>query len=130
MFSFNIRQKVSLEDIKDIVSEANKTGIHLPSLPAIRDLLRKANDWLEKGETFRKSSYNYPFLDELESHVNKGETLPVILDQLVNYKKQIEACKNWKRKAFKTFLKKNTLINLTEVSSVISVYFVVVDVLE
>ncbi len=114
MLSF-FSAKVALDEIKVIVNEAKKTGIHLPSLSQIRDLLRKANEWLEKGEMFRRSHLSYPFLEEVESHVSKGESLPVALDQVAVYKGMIEECRKWRQVAAKTFLKKNTLITLVEV---------------
>ena len=63
-----------------------------------------------------QSSDSYPYLDMVESLVNKGRPIPVRLDQLPQLESQVAAAKSWRERTARTFLKKNSTYSLLEVS--------------
>lgn len=64
-----------------------------------------------------QNSDSYPYLDALESLVNKGRPIPVRLDQLPQVESQVAAAKSWRERTARTFLKKNCTYSLLEVGT-------------
>jgi histone demethylase JARID1 len=62
-----------------------------------------------------QTSESYPYLDVLESLVNKGRPVPVRLEQLPQLESQVAAAKSWRERTARTFLKKNSTYTLLEV---------------
>ena len=62
-----------------------------------------------------QNSESYPYLDVLETLVNKGRPIPVRLDQLPQVESQVAAAKSWRERTARTFLKKNSTYTLLEV---------------
>lgn len=73
-----------------------------------------------------QNSESYPYLDILESLVNKGRPVPVRLDQLPQVESQVAAAKSWRERTARTFLKKNSTYTLLEVRSVCQIIFPIV----
>ena len=98
-----------------LYNESKKIRIHLPSLPTIRDLLRKANDWMNRTKAFRNQE-EYLFLDELETLISKGEQMPILFKELPFLQTHAQDARKFRIKVAKLFLRKNSIIELPQVS--------------
>ena len=67
--------------------------------------------------TDRQNAENYPYLDVLESVLNKGRPIAVRLEQLDVIESQVTAAKSWRERTARTFLKKNSTLSLVDVLS-------------
>ena len=65
----------------------------------------------------RQNAENYPYLDVLESVLNKGRPIAVRLEQLDVIESQVTAAKSWRERTARTFLKKNSTLSLVDVLS-------------
>ena len=54
----------------------------MPSLPVLKESVRKAREWLSKAEAIKNNVEDEPLFEFLESLVAKGKNLPVFLSQL------------------------------------------------
>ncbi|XP_076448659.1 lysine-specific demethylase 5A-like [Babylonia areolata] len=102
--------------LEAIIQEAKSIPANLPNVCALRDAVRKANDWVTKVDAIQTAE-SYPYLDVLEGLVNKGRPIPVRLDQLPQLESQVAAAKSWRERTARTFLKKNSSYTLLEVLS-------------
>ena len=64
-----------------------------------------------------QNAENYPYLDVLESLLNKGRPIAVRLEQLPLIESQVSSAKLWRERTARTFLKKNTTLMLVDVLS-------------
>nr|KAG5711307.1 hypothetical protein BaRGS_006004 [Batillaria attramentaria] len=102
--------------LEAIINEAKSIPAYLPNVCALREAVRKANEWMAKVEAIQTSE-SYPYLDALEGLVNKGRPIPVRLEQLPQVESQVAAAKSWRERTARTFLKKNSTYTLLEVLS-------------
>ncbi|XP_025106262.1 lysine-specific demethylase 5A-like isoform X3 [Pomacea canaliculata] len=102
--------------LEAIISETRNIPAFLPNVCALREAVRKANEWTGKVEGIQTSD-SYPYLEVLEGLVNKGRPIPVRLDQLSQVELQVSAAKSWRERTARTFLKKNSTYTLLEVLS-------------
>ena len=109
------RPRHVLSTLDSIVSEAASIPAYLPNVWSLKEALHKAKEWTSKVEAVQ-SSDSYPYLDMVESLVNKGRPIPVRLDQLPQLESQVAAAKSWRERTARTFLKKNSTYSLLEVS--------------
>ncbi|XP_076469736.1 lysine-specific demethylase 5A-like isoform X2 [Babylonia areolata] len=100
--------------LEAIINESKNINANLPNVSALRDAVRKANDWTAKVEAVQTSE-SYPYLDVLEGLANKGRAIPVRLDPLPQLESQVAAAKSWRERTARTFLKKNSSHTLLEV---------------
>lgn len=110
------RPRHVMATLEAIIKEAEGINAYLPNVTALKDALRKAKEWTSKVEGVQNSE-SYPYLDVLESLVNKGRPIPVRLDQLPQVESQVAAAKSWRERTARTFLKKNSTYTLLEVLS-------------
>ncbi|KAK7101928.1 hypothetical protein V1264_020234 [Littorina saxatilis] len=102
--------------LEAIINESKSIPAFLPNVCALREAVRKANEWVAKVEAIQTSE-SYPYLDVLEGLVNKGRPIPVRLEQLPQLESQVAAAKSWRERTARTFLKKNSTYTLLEVLS-------------
>ena len=103
-----------MSTLEAIVSEATNIPVYLPNVNTLKEALRKAKEWTSKVDSIQASD-SYPYLDMVESLVNKGRPIPVRLDQLPQVESQVAAAKSWRERTARTFLKKNSTYSLLEV---------------
>lgn len=96
------------------MNEASNIPVCLPNVNTLKEALHKAKEWTTKVEAIQNSD-SYPYLDVVESLVNKGRPIPVRLDQLPQVESQVSAAKSWRERTARTFLKKNSTYSLLEV---------------
>ena len=99
-----------------MVKEVKLLPTYLPSVVSLKDGLRKAKDWMSKLETLQKLDYS-PYLEALESLLNKAKPIAVKLEPYDDLEKQVTAAHSWRERTARTFLRKNSYYTLVEVLS-------------
>ncbi|XP_028810043.1 lysine-specific demethylase 5A [Denticeps clupeoides] len=110
------RPRHSMVTLESIVMEAKNIPAYLPNVLALRDALQKAKEWTVKVEAIQSGS-NYAYLDQLESLLARGRSLPVRLDPLPQVESQVASARAWRERTARTFLKKNSTYTLLQVLS-------------
>ena len=59
---------------------------------------------------------NYAYLEQLESLLGRGRSIPVRLDPLPQVESQVGSARGWRERTGRTFLKKNSTYTLLQVS--------------
>ncbi|KAJ3612364.1 hypothetical protein NHX12_020640 [Muraenolepis orangiensis] len=105
------RPRHSMLTLEGIVTEARSIPAYLPNVLALADALHKAKDWTAK----RGPSYAY--LEQLESLLARGRSIPIRLDPFVQVESQVGSARAWRERTGRTFLKKNSTYTLLQVLS-------------
>ncbi|MBN3317556.1 KDM5A demethylase, partial [Atractosteus spatula] len=111
-----LKPRHSLSTLESIVMEAKNIPAYLPNVLALREALQKAKEWSAKVEAIQNGS-NYAYLEQLESLLARGRSIPVRLDALPQVESQVAAARAWRERTARTFLKKNSTYNLLQVLS-------------
>ncbi|KAF4526572.1 hypothetical protein B566_EDAN009588 [Ephemera danica] len=90
-----------------LVLDAESVPVLLPDLPAVKDLVKKGRDWMNKYKLV-KSMDSHPYLEQIDLLVNVGRTLQLQLDPLDPLVDEALRAKNWIEKAGRIFLRKNS----------------------
>lgn len=64
-----------------------------------------------------QSGSSYAYLEQLESLLARGRSIPVRLDPLAHVESQVAAARAWRERTGRTFLKKNSTYTLLQVSA-------------
>lgn len=112
--SYNLRPRHSMATLESIVLEARNIPAYLPNILALREALLKAKEWTSKVEAIQNGS-SYAYLDQLESLLARGRSIPVRLDPLAQVESQVAAARAWRERTARTFLKKNSTYTLLQV---------------
>uniref|UniRef100_H3CMU6 [histone H3]-trimethyl-L-lysine(4) demethylase n=1 Tax=Tetraodon nigroviridis TaxID=99883 RepID=H3CMU6_TETNG len=107
----------SLVTLESIVLEARNIPAYLPNILALREALQKAKDWTTKVEAIQTERKQYAYLEQLESLLARGRSIPVRLDPLAHVESQVAAARAWRERTGRTFLKKNSTYTLLQVLS-------------
>ncbi|XP_041935566.1 lysine-specific demethylase 5A isoform X2 [Alosa sapidissima] len=110
------RPRHSLVTLESIVIEAKNIPAYLPNVLALRDALQKAKEWTCKVEAIQNGT-NYAYLEQLESLLTRGRSIPVRLDPLPQVESQVGSARGWRERTARTFLKKNSTYTLLQVLS-------------
>lgn len=62
-----------------------------------------------------QSGGSYAYLEQLESLLARGRSIPVRLDPLTQVESQVAAARAWRERTARTFLKKNSTYTLLQV---------------
>lgn len=62
-----------------------------------------------------QSGGSYAYLEQLESLLARGRSIPVRLDPLAQVESQVAAARAWRERTGRTFLKKNSTYTLLQV---------------
>ncbi|XP_071817474.1 lysine-specific demethylase 5A-like isoform X3 [Apostichopus japonicus] len=100
--------------VEALISESENIPAVLPNTLALKDALRKAKEWNTDIEELQNGDH-FPYLDHLETMVNKGRPIPIRLEQIPLVESQVTATRSWRDRTARTFLKKNTHYTLIEV---------------
>lgn len=100
--------------LESIVLEARNIPAYLPNILALREALQKAKEWTTKVEAIQ-SGTSYAYLEQLESLLARGRSIPVRLDPLAQVESQVAAARAWRERTARTFLKKNSTYTLLQV---------------
>lgn len=63
---------------------------------------------------------NYAYLDQLDTLLVRGRSIPVRLDALPQVESQVASARAWRERTARTFLKKNSTYTLLQVSNFIN----------
>lgn len=99
-----------------IIKEVALLPTYLPAVGSLKDMLKKARDWISRLEMLQKLEYS-PYLEALESLMTKAKPIAIKLDSLDELDNQIAAGHAWRERTAKTFLRKNSYYSLIEVLS-------------
>ncbi|XP_030643619.1 lysine-specific demethylase 5A isoform X2 [Chanos chanos] len=110
------RPRHSMVTLESIVMEAKNIPAYLPNVIALREALQKAKDWTARVEAIQNGS-NYAYLQQLETLLARGRSIPVRLDQLPQVESQVASARAWRERTARTFLKKNSTYTLLQVLS-------------
>ncbi|XP_016075602.1 PREDICTED: lysine-specific demethylase 5D-like isoform X2 [Miniopterus natalensis] len=113
-FCLEASQKHPPATLETIIREAGNIPLHLPNIEALKEALTKAQAWIADVDEIQNGDH-YPCLDDLEGLVAVGRDLPVGLEELRQLELQVLTAHSWRKKASKTFLKKNSCYTLLEV---------------
>ncbi|KAL3212776.1 hypothetical protein MRX96_007829 [Rhipicephalus microplus] len=72
-----------------LAEEGAAIPVHLPSLAALKDAIRRAKEWGARAEALQGSESKYPYLETLENLLQKGRPIPVCLEQLPQLESQV-----------------------------------------
>ncbi|XP_010885439.1 lysine-specific demethylase 5A isoform X3 [Esox lucius] len=116
------RPRHSIVTLESIVMEARNIPAYLPNVLALREALHKAKEWSSKVDAIqvvsrRTSGTNYAYLEQLESLLARGRSIPVRLDPLPQVESQVASARAWRERTARTFLKKNSTHTLLQVLS-------------
>ncbi|KAL0962770.1 hypothetical protein UPYG_G00345120 [Umbra pygmaea] len=116
------RPRHSMLTLESIVMEARNIPAYLPNVLALREALHKAKEWSSKVDAIqvvsrRTSGTNYAYLEQLESLLVRGRSIPVRLDPLPQVETQVASARAWRERTARTFLKKNSTYTLLQVLS-------------
>jgi histone demethylase JARID1 len=99
-----------------IIKEVALLPTYLPAVGSLKDMLKKARDWISRLDMLQKLEYS-PYLEALESLMTKAKPIAIKLDSLDELDNQIAAGHAWRERTAKTFLRKNSYYSLIEVLS-------------
>lgn len=105
-----------IPDIEELLTRAGSIGGKLQSQPILEDALKKAKEWLATVEILQTNE-NYPYFHTLENVVNRGKNIPFQLEELKRMEEHLGSARSWKHKTSRTFLKRNTNLDLMDVLS-------------
>lgn len=105
-----------MPEIEELLNRANSIEGELPSQSMLEDALRKAKEWLATVEILQANE-NYPYFHTLENVVNRGKNIPFQLEELKRMEEHLTSARGWKQKTSRTFLKRNSFLELLEVLS-------------
>lgn len=97
-----------------MISAAKDIPVALPSLPGLREIVTKTKNWEDKVKQFEPP--NVPFLDDITSLLETGLAIPIYLDHTMALESQMLAANTWREECMKVFLKRNSHVELFEVS--------------
>ena len=105
-----------MAEVDALVREGEVISSGLPTLPTLKESVRKAREWLGRAEGLKHPD-NYPYVDSLEALVARGRPLPVKLDPLPFLEAQVNSARAWRERTARVFLKKNSHNSLLDILS-------------
>uniref|UniRef100_A0A674DD66 [histone H3]-trimethyl-L-lysine(4) demethylase n=1 Tax=Salmo trutta TaxID=8032 RepID=A0A674DD66_SALTR len=116
------RPRHSMLALESIMIEARNIPAYLPNVLALREALHKAKEWSAKVDAIqvvsrRTCGSNYAYLEQLESLLARGRSIPILLDPLPQVESQVASARAWRERTTRTFLKKNSTYTLLQVLS-------------
>lgn len=88
-------------------------------IPHCALLLSKGISWkicnASPSACLTQSGSSYAYLEQLESLLARGRSIPVRLDPLAQVESQVAAARAWRERTARTFLKKNSTYTLFQV---------------
>lgn len=103
----------TIAEMQAMLEIAQQIEAYLPSEQLIRDTLKKATDWLDCVAKMQALEH-YPYYNTLKEVVNRGRSLPLLLDELEPLEVQLNSARVWKERTSKTFLRKDSSCTLME----------------
>ncbi len=110
------KPRLSLTEVEALVREGEVISSGLPTLPTLKESVRKAREWLARADGLKHPD-NYPYVDSLEALVARGRPLPVKLDPLPFLETQVNSARAWRERTARVFLKKNSHNSLLDILS-------------
>ncbi|XP_075051804.1 lysine-specific demethylase 5B, partial [Mixophyes fleayi] len=108
------RPRHHLGSLTAALREVENVPAYLPSVESLRDVVQRAQEWLQKVETMQ-TGLRVPVLDTLAELVNHGRAIPVHLGPLPRLEALVGEVHAWAESATSTFLTPNSPYTLLEV---------------
>lgn len=105
-----------IPEIEELLRRADTINGKIPSQQMLEDALKKAKEWLATVEILQANEH-YPYFHTLENVVNRGKNIPFQLEELKRMEEHLISAHVWKQKTSRTFLKRNSTLELMEVLS-------------
>lgn len=105
-----------IPEIEELLLRADSINGKLQSQGMLEDALKKAKEWLATVEILQTNEH-YPYLHTLENVVNRGKNIPFQLEELKRMEEHLTSARSWKQRTSRTFLKRNSNLELMEVLS-------------
>lgn len=105
-----------IPEIEELLRRADTINGKIPSQQMLEDALKKAKEWLATVEILQANEH-YPYFHTLENVVNRGKNIPFQLEELNRMEMHLISADVWKQKTSRTFLKRNSSLELMEVLS-------------
>lgn len=105
-----------IPEIEELLQRAHSIDGKLQSQSMLEDALKKAKEWLATVEILQTNEH-YPYFHTLENVVNRGKNIPFQLEELKRMEEHLVSARGWKQKTSRTFLKRNSNLELFEVLS-------------
>lgn len=105
-----------IPEIEELLQRADSINGKLQSQGILEDALKKAKEWLTTVEILQANEH-YPYYHTLENVVNRGKNIPFQLEELKRMEDYLLSARSWKHKTSRTFLKRNSVLELMEVLS-------------
>lgn len=105
-----------IPEIEELLQRADSIDGKLQSQSMLEDALKKAKEWLATVEILQTNEH-YPYFHTLENVVNRGKNIPFQLEELKRMEEHLVSARGWKQKTSRTFLKRNSCLELFEVLS-------------
>lgn len=111
---FHYRPGINVSEGEELVKQAEEVPAHLPSVAALKDVVKRAREWNNKVTTLQ-SGETTPLLETIEGLVTRGRPIPLHLEPLADLEETVALAHAWLEKTARTFLKKNSHLSLLEV---------------
>lgn len=98
----------------DQVEAASHIPVLMPYVSVVNEVIMKAKTWDERSQCLQDSD-KHPHYDTLKNLLVTGRDIPVKLDLLAQLESRNAAAKAWIDRAVRTFIKKNSTLELMEV---------------
>uniref|UniRef100_A0A7R9JZC7 [histone H3]-trimethyl-L-lysine(4) demethylase n=1 Tax=Timema genevievae TaxID=629358 RepID=A0A7R9JZC7_TIMGE len=106
--------RVQTSDIQDVLEAAKKVSCVTPSVTELQNALEKGNEWSVRVKKIF-SSETYPTLLTVESLVEEGKGMCVVLKLLPVLGAEITTAKMWLGRVSRVFLRKDSSYTLLEI---------------
>uniref|UniRef100_A0A7R9HXG9 [histone H3]-trimethyl-L-lysine(4) demethylase n=1 Tax=Timema bartmani TaxID=61472 RepID=A0A7R9HXG9_9NEOP len=106
--------RVQTSDIQDVLEAAKKVSCVTPSVTELQNALEKGNEWSVRVKKIF-SSETYPTLFTVESLVEEGKGMCVVLKLLPVLGAEITTAKMWLGRVSRVFLRKDSSYTLLEI---------------
>lgn len=108
-----LRPYMALKDLEVHVALADDINGYLPTEETLRDLLKRAKEWVKQADEVH-SGENYPYFNTIAELIRKGRQINVSLPDIDKLEGQYTLAKSWKERTARIFLRRNTCDQLME----------------
>lgn len=109
------KPRLSLSEVERLIKDGDAISEALPTLQTLKEVAKKAKEWLAKSGELSRHPEHKPYMETLETLVTRGRPLPVKLEALNNLETQVASGRAWREKTVRIFLKTNSNLALLDI---------------
>jgi len=109
--------KHTLDVVDDLLEDARRVTVVIPSLQALKQSTAQARDWINRVDDIIAPYHPPTYVGVLEKLISHAHSLPVELEQVATLDTLVASAKVWLDDASRTFLSKHSVYSLYEVLS-------------